>query len=721
MDRCMTKDCPNQSDPEGIGLCWLCYIRVLAQAEEKQSGTLPPQIFRVNRRHSSSGKIHNRTHSSERPRANVLPLTLSQSLSRTLASSTPLSTSNSSVQTLSSSSKALSTQTLALPPPRAPLPPLPLSTSSTPTSHHGISPKISPPRIGKEEMEIKIVQEQLKKKFVVLSQKVMELRTRTQDLAKRPMVQLPVLDNILVQLSSAKLGLGIHTRKLGLLRHRLSKENLQILMEMIKSIQVNIDALSEEVIQLKSLFEKRIQETATHHEHFITIPRGASRVKIDQDLQNCEPHIQAVLISSGISNKDLHKNSGVIEQVLNFQRAGYVTSARPVTKKTAQRRIVIGGAATRENSSAPLTPRSDLLKSSGTGVGGKTLKVYSDVSNPTIITPIQTSNVLQIETIEESSPSGPQTLDELINSDDPKLLFHNLVQIGKGAVGTIYSATQSSDGRQVAIKEMNLTSEPEHRQMLFNEIDIMNRCHHPCIVEFIGAYSTRCSDNVSLTRVWLVMEFMDGGCLADILSHHGELFLTEAQIARIIVDICTGIHYLHSLNFVHRDMKSDNILLKLNGDVKIADFGYSAQLTQYRAQRKTVIGTPYWMAPEIINGEEYGYKVDVWSMGIILMELVEGEPPYMNETPLRALYLISTEGIPPLRNEEEWSQSLRNFLYSCLRLNVDTRPFPDELLQYPFCKFASDKESIQEIIEEHKIIKQTEKEELAFLLSLGDI
>eukprot|EP01126_Amoeba_proteus_P064828 TRINITY_DN9122_c0_g1_i19.p1 TRINITY_DN9122_c0_g1~~TRINITY_DN9122_c0_g1_i19.p1 ORF type:complete len:338 (-),score=69.36 TRINITY_DN9122_c0_g1_i19:6-1019(-) len=234
-------------------------------------------------------------------------------------------------------------------------------------------------------MEIKIVQEQLKKKFVVLSQKVMELRTRTQDLAKRPMVQLPVLDNILVQLSSAKLGLGIHTRKLGLLRHRLSKENLQILMEMIKSIQVNIDALSEEVIQLKSLFEKRIQETATHHEHFITIPRGASRVKIDQDLQNCEPHIQAVLISSGISNKDLHKNSGVIEQVLNFQRAGYVTSARPtITKKTAQRRIVVG-AATRENlfgtgnnSSAPHAPITDILQNSGgtsdsgTGGGGKT-------------------------------------------------------------------------------------------------------------------------------------------------------------------------------------------------------------------------------------------------------------------------------------------------------------------------------------------------------------
>eukprot|EP01126_Amoeba_proteus_P064832 TRINITY_DN9122_c0_g1_i26.p1 TRINITY_DN9122_c0_g1~~TRINITY_DN9122_c0_g1_i26.p1 ORF type:complete len:287 (-),score=38.55 TRINITY_DN9122_c0_g1_i26:193-1053(-) len=230
-------------------------------------------------------------------------------------------------------------------------------------------------------MEIKIVQEQLKKKFVVLSQKVMELRTRTQDLAKRPMVQLPVLDNILVQLSSAKLGLGIHTRKLGLLRHRLSKENLQILMEMIKSIQVNIDALSEEVIQLKSLFEKRIQETATHHEHFITIPRGASRVKIDQDLQNCEPHIQAVLISSGISNKDLHKNSGVIEQVLNFQRAGYVTSARPtITKKTAQRRIVVG-AATRENlfgtgnnSSAPHAPITDILQNSGgtsdSGTGG---------------------------------------------------------------------------------------------------------------------------------------------------------------------------------------------------------------------------------------------------------------------------------------------------------------------------------------------------------------
>jgi len=167
-------------------------------------------------------------------------------------------------------------------------------------------------------------------------------------------------------------------------------------------------------------------------------------------------------------------------------------------------------------------------------------------------------------------------------------------------VGTIYSATQVSDRRKIAIKDMEVNSDPEQKQVLLNEMDIMSRCKHPCIVEFIGAFFKKSFDSRGpLLRLWVVMELMDGGCLADILARHGEIYLSETQIARIAVDALEAVAYLHSLSFIHRDMKSDNILLNTNGDIKVADFGFSAQLTEHRSKRNTVIGTPYWMAPVI--------------------------------------------------------------------------------------------------------------------------
>jgi protein-serine/threonine kinase len=160
--------------------------------------------------------------------------------------------------------------------------------------------------------------------------------------------------------------------------------------------------------------------------------------------------------------------------------------------------------------------------------------------------------------------------------------------------------------------------------------------------------------------------------------------------------------YVHSLHRIHRDIKSDNILLNDSGEVKVADFGYAAQLTQQQQKRNTVVGTPYWMAPELIRGHDYGTKVDIWSLGIMAMEMAEGEPPYMEFPPLRvcylalvvfglqsihhfvpfqALFLITTKGIPDLKEPHKWSAEFRSFVAMCLNKEVEDRPDAMALLK----------------------------------------
>jgi len=164
--------------------------------------------------------------------------------------------------------------------------------------------------------------------------------------------------------------------------------------------------------------------------------------------------------------------------------------------------------------------------------------------------------------------------------------------------------------------------------------------------------------------------------------------MSEAEIAFIMAETLKALKYIHQLHRVHRDIKSDNILLNDKGDVKLADFGYAAQLTQQRSKRTTVVGTPYWMAPEVIAGSDYDNKVDIWSVGIMLMEMAEGEPPYMEFPPLRALFLITTQGIPPLKNAAKWSPDMADFLSKCLTQDFAKRPDAGTLLKHPFINRA---------------------------------
>ncbi|EPQ26394.1 uncharacterized protein PFL1_06042 [Pseudozyma flocculosa PF-1] len=266
-------------------------------------------------------------------------------------------------------------------------------------------------------------------------------------------------------------------------------------------------------------------------------------------------------------------------------------------------------------------------------------------------------------------------LQAICTDADPTKLYRSLQKIGQGASGGVFTAYQVGTNLSVAIKQMNLEQQPK-KDLIINEILVMKESQHKNIVNFIDSFLFK-------GDLWVVMEYMEGGSLTDVVTCN---IMTEGQIAAVSREVLEGLRHLHEHGVIHRDIKSDNILLSLTGDIKLTDFGFCAQIGESQAKRTTMVGTPYWMAPEVVTRKEYGPKVDIWSLGIMCIEMVEGEPPYLNENPLRALYLIATNGTPKIHNPDNLSSTFRDFLRTCLDVDAERRPDAVGMLGHAFLR-----------------------------------
>eukprot|EP01097_Dermamoeba_algensis_P010557 TRINITY_DN7874_c0_g1_i1.p1 TRINITY_DN7874_c0_g1~~TRINITY_DN7874_c0_g1_i1.p1 ORF type:complete len:504 (-),score=143.35 TRINITY_DN7874_c0_g1_i1:224-1735(-) len=306
---------------------------------------------------------------------------------------------------------------------------------------------------------------------------------------------------------------------------------------------------------------------------------------------------------------------------------------------------------------------------------------------PNVLLPQDEKKVKLIEIVNHTNEPPEDAYDDIKKMD------------GVASAGEMFVGLDKVSGKQIAMKVIHLTPQNEH--LLATEIQLMRDSKHPNIITYHDSYMVE-------EKLWLCTEYLAGGCLTDMIVQP-EVKFSEAHMSFIVMQILQGLSHIHSLGRLHRDLKSDNIVVGLEGQVKLADFGYAAQLTQKKQKRNTIVGTPYWMAPELIRGEPYDTKVDIWSLGIILIEMIEGEPPFMELPPLKALFIISTKGVPPLKEKEKYSDELNDFLSQCLQMDAEKRPEAEALIAHPFLKMSCEQPTFAEVVKFSKKIKEQEE------------
>ncbi|ELK12843.1 Serine/threonine-protein kinase PAK 4 [Pteropus alecto] len=282
-------------------------------------------------------------------------------------------------------------------------------------------------------------------------------------------------------------------------------------------------------------------------------------------------------------------------------------------------------------------------------------------------------------------------LQLVVDPGDPRSYLDNFIKIGEGSTGVVCIATVRSSGRLVAVKKMDLRKQ-QRRELLFNEVVIMRDYQHENVVEMYNSYLVG-------DELWVVMEFLEGGALTDIVTHTR---MNEEQIATVCLAVLQALSVLHAQGVIHRDIKSDSILLTHDGRVKLSDFGFCAQVSKEVPRRKSLVGTPYWMAPELISRLPYGPEVDIWSLGVMVIEMVDGEPPYFNEPPLKAMKMIRDNLPPRLKNLHKVSPSLKGFLDRLLVRDPAQRATAAELLKHPFLAKAGPPASIVPLMRQNR-------------------
>ncbi|KAJ3161401.1 putative protein serine/threonine kinase [Geranomyces michiganensis] len=249
-------------------------------------------------------------------------------------------------------------------------------------------------------------------------------------------------------------------------------------------------------------------------------------------------------------------------------------------------------------------------------------------------------------------------------------------QIGKGSFGAVYRGIHKPTGAAVAIKVVDFEESGDDIDEIRQEISILSELDSPWVTRYHGSY-------VRGTKLWIVMEFCDGGSLLDMIK---ETPMTEQHIAVVMRDLVRGLEYIHRHGKIHRDIKAANVLVTNSGQVKLADFGVSAQVTATITKKNTFVGTPYWMAPEVILRSAYNAKADIWSLGITAWELATCLPPHANIHPMRVLFIIPQQPSPVL--PDSFSSEFKDFMAQCLAKRPSQRPTASDLIHHPFLQQA---------------------------------
>eukprot|EP01097_Dermamoeba_algensis_P007198 TRINITY_DN4510_c0_g1_i2.p1 TRINITY_DN4510_c0_g1~~TRINITY_DN4510_c0_g1_i2.p1 ORF type:complete len:317 (-),score=63.69 TRINITY_DN4510_c0_g1_i2:14-964(-) len=287
------------------------------------------------------------------------------------------------------------------------------------------------------------------------------------------------------------------------------------------------------------------------------------------------------------------------------------------------------------------------------------------------------------------------------SDEDPIQLFELLEKMGEGTYGKVFKARNNQTGDIVALKIVQMVAEGQegdgpNLEQVWKEINLLKSCAHKNVVCYKGSY-------VWNNQLWISMEYCGGGSISDLIETL-ERPMREDQIAYICRETLLGLAYLHSTRKLHRDIKGANVLLTDDGDIKLVDFGVSAELAKSLSKANTFTGTPYWMAPEVILGERYDGKADVWAVGIMAIEMAEMIPPLHHIHPMRALFMIPGNPPPTLKHPNNWSKNFNEFISKCLTKEVSGRPTAEEILEHPFLRNVKSKACVQDDIDQCKRI-----------------